>query len=89
MTVDEQQAELLRLDAAAAQLGQSIWKPGAWISLVITLLRWLQNGTVDHIIEVLSDHRFQQDLVADKAIVEARTAALQNSTVGSSPATPS
>jgi len=88
MTADEQQAEILRLDAGVAQLGQSIWQPGAWISLGITLLRWLQNGTVDHIIEVLSDHKFQQDLFTDQAAVQARATTLQNPTAGSSQTTP-
>lgn len=76
MTFDEQEAEVRRLDAQAAQTAQGVLHPRFPVNLGIAIFHWLQRETIPQIISTLSDDRLRRDLFTDRADDEADHATL-------------
>jgi hypothetical protein len=61
----QQAVEFQKLDASAVELGNVILHAGFPLNLLITLFRWLQQGTVPQVIDALIDFQLQQDFIKD------------------------
>lgn len=85
MTFEQQEGEIRRLDAEVVQRGQWVLNPRFPVNLGIALFHWMQHASVRRIIDILSDNRLRQYLLADRAADEAEHARRQSERPATAP----